>query len=471
MVNETEAAVSALVPMFESRFGKCQRVEALPGAGSDRKYFRLCGEMGTAIGVVGPDVIENRCFVALAKYFHDNTLPVPKIYCCTDSCDAYLESDLGSVSLFSLLKTADARSLIYKCIDSLVRMQRLPREEWMDKVRENPFCARQIMWDLNYFKYEYLKPSGEVFDENALEEDFERLAHTLLDTPVEMLGFMYRDCQSRNVMVVEGSPYWIDFQGGRLGPCLYDAVSFLWQAKADFSSEFRDEVMTYYINRYSNGDEQLKRQMTVRVPLFVLFRTLQVLGAYGFRGLVQHRAHFIESIPLALTNLREQLRDGSLDNYPELKKVVTRLCADPRFVETPAQGLTVDVCSFSYKKGYPDNFSGNGGGFMFDCRGMHNPGRYDDYKPLTGLDEPVCRFLEDRGEVQKFLASAWDMTDASVECYLRRGFSSLQIGFGCTGGRHRSVYCAEATARHIKEKYPDANVIVTHREQYIKRKL
>jgi hypothetical protein len=268
-------------------------------------------------------------------------------------------------------------------------------------------------------------------------------------------------------MLFDNEPYWIDFQGGRKGVCLYDAVSFLYQAKAGFSADFRRDMMDVYVAEYSRVTGSDKAEIKKAIPSILLLRTLQVLGAYGFRGLFERKAHFVESIPGALANLHDLIDSSALNSLPELKRLALVMVEDSRFKLRVSTGLEVTVFSFSYKKGYPDDFSGNGGGFMFDCRGMHNPGRYDEYKPLTGRDEPVKKFLEQCGEIQPFLHSAWEMIDPSVACYIRRGFTSLQIGFGCTGGRHRSVYSAEATARHIKCKFPEAIVRLVHREQDI----
>lgn len=470
MVRETDKDLAELTSLYNRTFGSpVETISPLPGAGSDRKYFRIHGTEETVIGVVGPDRRENSTFTRLSKIFLKNNINVPWTSECFGTY--YLEEDLGDVSLFSMLKDEDAESIICKCMDSLVNLQKTPLEEWEQAVMCKPFDKRQVMWDLNYFKYEYLKSASIVFDEDALENDFEDLAMHITHFPKEMWGFMYRDCQSRNVMVKDGEPYWIDFQGGRVGPVLYDAVSFLWQAKAGFSPEFRQSVLSRYISTFAAGDSELEECMHRLTPLFVLFRTLQVLGAYGFRGLIQHRSHFIESIPGARANLSELLDSGDIDSWPELRNVAEALVTDHRFRPREHKGLVVEVFSFSYKKGYPADYSGNGGGFMFDCRGMHNPGRYEEYKPLTGLDSAVRDFLEQRGEVQGFLADAWGMTDPSVECYMRRGFTSLQIGFGCTGGRHRSVYCADRTAKHIKEKYPNACVVVNHREQNIREEI
>lgn len=443
-------------------------VNSLPQAGGDRRYFRISGVAGSCVGTYDPDVAESRCFRSLAKALRGEGASVPRVLdSCADS-RFYLQEDLGDRSLFSVLSDPDAVPLIRETLSRLVRMQKVPKDKWLGCCMTEPFSSRQVMWDLNYFKYEYLKPSCVVFDENKLEDDFVRIASDFCLIPDEFSGFMMRDCQSRNVMLTPDGPVFIDFQGGRLGPVLYDAVSFLWQSRAGFSPSFRERMILYYADTYCNGDDLKIKKMLADLPLIVLFRTLQVLGAYGFRGLVQHRAHFIISIPGALDNLKGLIDNGALDRYPELKKVSLELVEDPRFVKNPSSRndntLTVEIFSFSYKKGYPDDFSGNGGGFIFDCRAMHNPGRYPQYGNLTGRDASVKEFLEKRGEVRNFLAGAWSLIDPAVERYLRRGFSNLHIGFGCTGGQHRSVYCAEATAKHIAEIFPEANISLVHRE-------
>lgn len=435
----------------------------LPQAGGDRQYFRLSGQDRHCIATFDPDDREARCFLSLARIFNKSGCAVPEILAVSDDCRFYLQEDLGDVSLFSKLKDADVETLVMSTLERLVKLQQTDISMWSSCVDSTPFCKRQVMWDLNYFKYEFLKPSGVVFDENLLEDDFERLANKLTSIPSRFWGFMMRDCQSRNVMISDG-PKFIDFQGGRFGPCLYDAVSLLWQARAGFSPEFRDEMLQCYANLFC-GDPETAEDMLSSKNDIVLFRTLQVLGAYGFRGLVQHRAHFILSIPGAIENVGDLVNFGALDEFPELKRVCQSLAEDPLYRRRSETGkLRIEIFSFSYKKGYPQNMSGNGGGFMFDCRAMHNPGRYMEYKSLTGMDAPVIRFLEDRGEVQSFLQGAWSLTDPAIERYISRGFTNLQIGFGCTGGQHRSVYCAEATARHIRDLFPEAQVCLVHRE-------
>lgn len=458
-----------LKTLYSQAAGACEsdnvEVTPLPQAGGDRRYFRISGGHGSFIGTYTPDSNEGKCFVALARDFHNAGCPVPRIFGVSPDCRCYLQEDLGDVSLFSLLGSAEGEMMVRKTLFRLVQLQQVQPTIWEEDCMSAPFCRRQVIWDLNYFKYEFLKPSGVIFDEELLEDDFERLAGRLTSIRDCYCGFMMRDCQSRNVMIEGDEPVFIDFQGGRRGPSLYDAVSLLWQARAGFSPEFRLLMLDYYADAYCKGDGDLKRGMLASLPDMALFRTLQVLGAYGFRGLVQHRAHFVASIPGALANLAQLEETGALDCYPELKRVSRMLTAAPGLCQPKPDGkLRVEVFSFSYKKGYPADLSGNGGGFMFDCRAMHNPGRYQAYKSLTGRDRQVIDFLEQRREVFSFLKAAWALTDAAVERYIARGFTSLQIGFGCTGGQHRSVYCAEATARHLRELFGEAEIILTHRE-------
>lgn len=441
------------------------RIVPLEQSGSDRRYFRLSSQDWSCIGTFVPDAEEGECFIRLASDFRKDGRAVPEVFAASADFHCYIQEDLGDRSLFSVLSSTDVASLVKDTLAKLVSLQKTPCESWSNDCMCRDFSLRQVMWDLNYFKYEFLKPSNLLFDEDRLEDDFQVLAQRLLDIKKDFWGFMMRDCQSRNVMLRNDEPVFIDFQGGRFGPSLYDAVSFLWQARAGFNAEFRNEMLDYYTGLYCQDTPFSKSDMTVSLNDMVLFRTLQVLGAYGFRGLVQRKAHFLLSIPSALRNLGELLSKGAVDCFPELRKVAAGLVADPQFQPVGNVGtLTVEICSFSYKKGYPENLTGNGGGFMFDCRAMKNPGRFEKYRQLTGRDKPVVEFLEKCGEVDPFLKAAWSLTDPAIERYLSRGFSHLQIGFGCTGGQHRSVYCAEKTAAHIRSLFPEANVILLHRE-------
>lgn len=472
-----ETDIDILRRLAEDYFGcDVQDPVKLPGAGSGRCYYRIISaesDSRSCIGVAGDNIRDCSAFVNLSKVFVKAGLRVPEVFAV--SCDGmhYIQQDLGDTSLFDIIRSEDAdesssvlKDIVRECIVSLVKMQCVDSKLWKDLVEYGEWGARQVKWDLNYFKYEFLRTLGVDFDEESLEDDFNKFASDICASGVYTEGFMYRDFQSRNVMIADEKPYFIDFQGGRKGPGVYDVISFLWQAKAGFSDSFRNSMTDYYFKEREKltgiaVSDEVKVSMS---GMFALFRTLQVLGAYGLRGLVEKKAHFIESIPAGLRNLEKLIAYGIADGYPELKRVCVAVCNDKRFESTESDSLAIEVFSFSYKRGYPADYSGNGGGFMFDCRGMHNPGRYPEYKYLTGRDRPVIDFLEERGEVQKFVAGAVEIVSPSVETYIRRGFSNLQIGFGCTGGQHRSVYCAEKMTEILRERYPQTKVKLIHRE-------
>lgn len=441
-----------------------EMITPLTAAGSNRRYFRLTGE-ATVVGVEGTSAEENESFIYLDRHFHAKGLPVPELIATSNDSLCYLQEDLGDESLFN---HRDNHELLAETIRTLPDFQFLGAQG-LDFSKCYPvaeFDARCIMWDLNYFKYCFLNTTGVPYKEDLLEHDFRTMADRLGNN--ESDTFMYRDFQSRNVMIKDNKPYFIDFQGGRRGPVEYDVVSFLWQAKAGFPAALKDELIDEYIASATRYVEINPEKFRARLREFVLLRTLQVLGAYGFRGKFERKPHFLNSIPAAIENLRELL-SHPFNEYPYLCSVLERMIASQTTVtETKNESsLTVTVTSFSYKKGIPDDPSGNGGGFVFDCRGMHNPGRYEEYKQLTGLDKPVIDFLEHQGEIQKFLDNCYSLVDPSVETYDRRGFQSLMVSFGCTGGRHRSVYGAQHLAEHIKQKYPHVNVVLNHREQEI----
>lgn len=460
-----------------------QKTERLPGAGSNRAYYRLTDTDGsTLIGVVSDDTAENTAFLNLAAHFGKKGLPVPHVYAHSHNARAYLQQDLGSVSLFDVLRRGREAGGQYDAADEEIierTMRCLPHfqvtgAEDLDDARllaPRQWNGRSILYDLNYFKYCFLRTSDVAFDEEALQDDFERLARDLCTGSTQF--FLYRDFQARNVMLVGGEPFFIDFQGGRRGPLQYDVASFLWQASAQYPAALRERMISAYLDELRTltaVDETAFRDGLKRA---VFFRVLQVLGAYGLRGRFERKAHFLRSIPPALRNMRALMAEGVADNYPELKSTLALLIrkseeeaaeAEP---ETGGGGLTVRVNSFSYKKGIPDDPTGNGGGYVFDCRAPHNPGRYDAYKALTGMDEPVIRFLEEDGEILPFLDSVYRLADFHVARYIERGFTSLMFSFGCTGGQHRSVYSAEHLAKHIHEKY-GVRVLVWHREQHVR---
>ncbi|HIY88758.1 MAG TPA: phosphotransferase [Candidatus Bacteroides pullicola] len=452
-----------------------ESIEAFPSSGSNRRYFRLAGQP-TLIGVRGESAEENRAFIYLAGHFRKQGLPVPQVYAHSDDFLYYLQEDLGDTLLFDKLGTksredgasAELCQLLRQVIRLLPVLQCKGAEglDFSQCYPQPAFNRRSVLWDLNYFKYCFLKATGIDFQEDRLEDDFQAMAEVLLeeDTPTSM----YRDFQSRNVMLRGDAPWFIDFQGGRRGPVYYDVASFLWQAKANFPDNLRQALVDEYIDALRPFRPVDEAHFKSRLRHFVLFRTLQVLGTYGFRGYFERKPHFLQSVPYALANLRNLLQEPYKE-YPYLSDLLRRMTELERFAPTPqTDHLVVRVASFAYPKGIPEDPSGNGGGFVFDCRAIHNPGRYAAYKSLTGRDEPVIRFLENDGEISVFLDHVYALVDASVRRYLKRGFTSLCVSFGCTGGQHRSVYAAEHLARHLNDTF-GVHVELWHREQGIRQ--
>lgn len=509
-------------------------VQQIPGGGSNRTYFRLTDAEGqSVVGAIGTSRDEDHAFIYLTEHFSKRKLPVPKILAASDDKLRYLQTDLGSTSLFDAIKggreaggryTLKEQDLLKRTIRELPNIQiRGARGlDFSNCYPQAEFDVDSVLFDLNYFKYCFLKATEIDFHELKLEADFRLLAKDLT-TDAYLTGgeihttttdsFLYRDFQARNIMLDhDGNPYFIDYQGGRKGPYYYDLASFLWQASARYPHKLRRDLVYEYYNSLKNYTEVPPvRHFVNRLSLFVLFRTLQVLGAYGFRGYFEQKKHFIESIPPAIQNLRELLAygvtnqpqsasaSGGIFHYPYLMDILRQITELPQYQQIeatasradgykttdlnpykahPADGpatfskydaqgpLVVKVYSFSYRKGIPEDESGNGGGYVFDCRSTHNPGRYEPYKQLTGLDEPVIRFLEDDGEILTFLDSIYKLADAHVRRYIQRGFTSLMFSFGCTGGQHRSVYSAQHLGEHIHEKF-GIEVHIIHREQNI----
>ena len=454
---------------------------ALTASGSNRRYYRIYSEDRSVslIGVEGTSHDENHAFLTMAAHFAKQGLPVPRVLAVSEDEMAYVQQDLGDTLLFNYIaegrKTGvfceSEKMMLRKTMRTLAQFQIKAAEDFDFNVcyPQPEFNLRSIRWDLNYFKYCFLKATGLEFQEDKLENEFERLAYILLQQK-DKNAFMYRDFQSRNVMVVNGEPYFIDFQGGRRGPIYYDVASFLWQAKANFHDELRHELIEEYLDELGKYMEVNRQEFYATLRHFVLFRTMQVLGAYGFRGYFEKKPHFLQSIPFAIENLRRLLKDAA-DDYPYLIEVLHEMTEMKQFKEVSVRKpLVVKVYSFSFKKGIPADDSGNGGGFVFDCRAVNNPGKYERYNHVTGMDEPVIKFLEDDGEIFPFLDAAYRLVDASVKRYKDRGFTNLMVSFGCTGGQHRSVYAAEKMAEHINEKF-GVEVRLIHREQNVERKL
>ena len=454
---------------------KLLNINELTASGSPRRYFRLAGEKTTLIGVAGTSVEENKAFIVLSKHFHALGLPVPRVVAESADSKFYLQNDLGDTLLFDFMAEGRKTGIFSEPEKEMLRktMRKLPLIQVLGAdgfdfsvcYPQPEFNDRSVFWDLNYFKYNFLKTTGLDFQENRLEDDFIRFSEVLLRSKTDT--FMYRDFQSRNVMISDGEPYFIDYQGGRKGPLAYDVASFLWQAKANFSNELREELLQVYINSLKELIPVDEVDFHKQLCHFVLFRTLQVLGAYGFRGYFEKKPHFLQSIPFAIENLKEILKND-FSEYPYLVEILKQMTGLDQFnkKQEEQKNLLVKVYSFSYRIGIPDDTSSNGGGFVFDCRAIHNPGKYPQYADLTGLDQPVIQFLESDGEISTFLEHAFELVDNSVKRYLERGFANLMVSFGCTGGQHRSVYSAQKMAEHISQKF-GVEVELVHRERKI----
>ena len=473
-----------LYRLFEQKYGTSpSEVCPLTGSASPRLYYRMSVDDISCIGVIGTDKKENEAFVALAEHFSSKGLNVPEVYAVSEDHMSYIQEDLGGDVLYDSYVKARGTGEGLEAVENLLvhTMSMLPKLQIegasdLDFTKCHPqqcFLERSAMFDLNYFKYCFLKPTGLEFHEMLLQDDFEKFASDLaacrfVEGEDEVPAFLYRDFQSRNVMLKDGEPYFIDFQGGRCGPIYYDVASFVYHARAGYDDKLKEKMLDAYLHSLSNYMDVDREEFVRKLRLFRLFRCLQVLGAYGFRGWVEKKANFVVTIPDAVKSLAELLEPPFKD-YPYMTEVLKEMVALPRFVRSSENDgrLHVRVSSFSFKSGVPEDPSGNGGGYVFDCRSIHNPGRYEPYKKLTGRDEPVIKFLEEDGEVFSFLEQVYGIVDSHVERYSERGFTSLMVSFGCTGGQHRSVYCAEHLAHHLVEKYPDIKVQLIHREQNI----
>ena len=456
-------------------------VDVLPQSGSERRYFRIHGEEETVIGTYGANVRENEVFIYFSEQFVKQQLAVPRILAVSADKLFYLQEDFGNISLLNRLESSGFNDEIYGLFKkSLAELARLQVEG--SKVVNFEFCLtnsefgkQAIMADLLYFKYYFLDALRKPYDKQKLIDDFEALSNYLTHT--EYKYFMFRDFQSRNIMVPEDdSVHFIDYQGGMKGAPQYDVASMLWQARANLPEEWKSMLLEDYLDTLDKITGSQVDRITFRSQYYgyVLIRLLQVLGAYGFRGLFERKAQFLTSIPLALRNLRDFLTHQSIGIVvPEFRKVLN-LCVADEIIEqfTPTQAtadtpLVVSIHSFSYRRQIPPDDSGNGGGFVFDCRGILNPGRIDHMKTQTGRDKDVKEFLERQTRMPEFLNSVFDIVDISVEEYIKRGFGSLHVSFGCTGGQHRSVYAADALERHLRNKFK-VKIELKHIEQELK---
>jgi len=441
-------------------------MEKLPQSGSNRIYFRIRTGTRSFIATYNDNVRENRTFFHYSRHFRARGCPVPEIYVVNETNTIYLQEDFGDVSLLNELERQGHNDALYayfqQSLEQLARLQILGDQEldydWAITSRE--FGKQAILSDLLYFKYYFLDTLQIPYDKEKLIDDFEALSTYL--THVDHKYFMFRDFQSRNIMLQEGKVHFIDYQGGMKGALQYDVASLLWQAKAELSDHWKDSLLEHYMGTVETIlDKKIDRQRFIaQYNGYVLIRLLQVLGAYGFRGLFERKAHFLTSIPLALRNFKWFLDHKQVGIVlPEFERLLGLMVQDEiisRFEPVQANEqtpLVVHINSFSYKKNIPADESGNGGGFVFDCRGILNPGRITEFKTQTGRDKEVKDFLEQQTRMPEYLNSIYNIVDISVEDYIKRGFESLSVNFGCTGGQHRSVYAADALARHLRNKF------------------
>ena len=475
-----KAVIEDIRKLFTSHSnGTVESIEKIPQSGSDRIYFRLKSSDGSFIATYGKNIRENKTFINFSHHFKKSDSPVPTIFFVNDEQSIYIQEDFGDTSLLNILEIEGYTDHVYELFrQSLKKLAYLQiaghkNLDYSWSITSREFGKQAILSDLLYFKYYFLDTLKIPYDKEKLIDDFDALSSYL--TRVEHKYFMFRDFQSRNVMVKDDKVHFIDYQGGMKGALQYDVASLLWQAKAELSDEWKNSLLDYYID----CAEELLRKPIDRIRFvsqfngYVLIRLLQVLGAYGFRGVFERKAHFLTSIPLALRNMKWFLLNKHTGIVlPEFERVLHLIVEDEiihRFEPLQATALTplvVKVNSFSFiKTGYPEDTSQHGGGFVFDCRGILNPGRIEEFKALNGRDKSVKDFLE-QTKMPEFLNGVYTIVDIAVEDYIHRGFDALTINFGCTGGCHRSVYAADAVVRHLRNKF-NVKIILNHKEQNI----
>jgi aminoglycoside/choline kinase family phosphotransferase len=469
--------MDVLKKLFEQHFGgPATYIQPLQGelGGSGRKIIRLSNDKVSAVGILYGVREENEAFLEFTKHFRRHKLPVPEIYGQDLDQGAYLEEDLGDMTLFEFLsKNRTGTNVAPQVVDAYKKVVAILPRFQIEAGRDlnydkcypiGSFDRQSIAWDLNYFKYYFLRLAGIPFNEQALENDFDCLTEFLLSAKRDY--FLYRDFQSRNVMLRDGQPFFVDYQGGRKGALQYDIASLLFDAKADLSPELRQVLLEHYIDKLKNFTDISSDAFMRHYYAYVYVRIMQALGAYGFRGFYERKAHFLQSVPYALKNLRWLLHNVTLPvALPTLMATFTNMLASEKLqgLASEADNLIVRIFSFSFHRGLPKDDAGNGGGFIFDGRSLPNPGREERFKPLTGKDVPVIEYLNQQESVHQFLASVMSLVDASVDNYRSRGFKNLMVSFGCTGGQHRSVYLAEQLAKHLKVKN-GTEVVVRHLE-------
>ena len=463
---------------------KADFIQKLPQTASYREYYRISFGEKTVIGVINEDLKENEAFISFSKTFNELNLKVPTVLHTDLENNVYLLNDLGDTTLYSLihLKKHDYTSspelvMLYKrALERLLKFQIVADKKinYKQCYPRSKFDRQSILWDLNYFKYDFLKLGRIGFDEQLLENDFQKFSEFVASVNSDY--FLYRDFQSRNIMIKDDEIYFIDYQGGRKGALQYDVASLLYDAKAEIPNSLREELLNHYLDKLESEYGLSRTEFMKSYYAFVLIRIMQAMGAYGFRGLFEKKVHLIKSIIPATKNLKYLIESGKLEfDIPHLHNVYENLISSNEFKiyedrVLPNNKLSITITSFSYKREIPIDLADNGGGFVFDCRGINNPGRHLDFKLLNGRSIEVIKFLESNSEAVDFLSHTFPLVDKTIETYLERGFKDLMINFGCTGGQHRSVYCADKMFEHLKNKY-DINLFLSHIEQGIKEEV
>ena len=463
-----------ITEVFKKFSGKVpEHIQPLAASGSNRVYFRLSAGNGkTVIATYNPDKAENEAFIYITGKLKKASVNVPDIYYNDPVKNLYLQQDLGDIDLFKLV-TADReqgseelKTLYRKVLEVMPSIQYKSATNFDFSVcyPRHAFDRQSMHWDLNYFKYHFLKLAYTPFHEQKLEDDFNAFIDFLQKAPSNY--FLYRDFQSRNIMIRNDEIYFIDYQGGRKGALQYDLASLLFEAKTGLQPEIRMELLEYYTHIFAEFTFFNRKEFLRYFPGFALIRILQAFGAYGYRGYFERKPIFLQSIPPAMESLKWLLSAFDLGiKLPHLSETLWHMADQPVF-QVPALSkdkLTVTLNSFSYRRGIPEDFTGNGGGFVFDCRSLSNPGRFEEYHTKSGRDEEVIHYLKDKIDVTSFINEVTKLVSATVEDYIKREFEHLMVSFGCTGGQHRSVYCAEQVALNLKRQF-DINIRVKHHE-------
>jgi aminoglycoside/choline kinase family phosphotransferase len=447
-------------------------IAELPLSGSNRKYFRIFQDGNKVIGTYNNDKNENTAYFYLQNQLQNSGVNVPAVYFKNESEGIYFQEDLGTTNLYEYVTGGSEISkehllVVYKKVIEQMPALQYKTAQNLDFSRCYPreaFDRQSIQWDLNYFKYNFLKLAGVPFHEQKLEDDFQTFITFLLEAPGDF--FLFRDFQSRNIILKDQQVFFIDFQGGRRGALQYDLASLLYESKIGLTTEIRQELLNYYLNVFSEYSFFKKKHFMQYYPAYALVRLLQAFGAYGYRGIFEKKSFFVKSIAQGVANLKEIFSNEILQQkLPYISSLLPEIDRNIHNYNIPElnEKITVTINSFSYKNGLPDDWSGNGGGYVFDCRSLPNPGRFEQYRNATGRDKEVIDFLKNEPDVEAFLTSARSLLAQTLNKYISRGFNHLSVSFGCTGGQHRSVYCAEQTVKYLKNAF-NVQIHLIHRE-------